>query len=190
MIAEYLNKLSNQIEKEEEESADKENSAPCVVCGSTDYINLYRNVVGEIEGSMTGYFSLFGGSVSGYISGSTRTLPVLSCRKCNNEKEVVTWNYTHEKDLFWSDMHNFYFMFEGYSARGIKQIYLDNPVETRNYMLENQNWKYDFYNKMTNWSTEKWAKAGFKIEKIKVPFMLFWERERYPTWSELSQSIN
>lgn len=100
-IEEELKRVANVEQKRAEKHAEENNSAPCAVCGSKEFVQKFRNVVGEIKGSVHGYFSLFGGSIHGYIDGYTKTLPVLSCRKCENEREIVTWNYVHAKDKFW-----------------------------------------------------------------------------------------
>ena len=181
-----------EIEQENAEKYTQEcNDAPCDVCGSNEFVQKFRNVVGEITGSMHGYFSLFGGSITGSINGYTKTLPVLSCRKCENEREIKTWNYVHAKDKFWRFMHQFYFKIDGgfknENLYTIDQFFLERPVETREYMLANRNYDYDFYNEIPRWSTEIWAKAGFKIDKIKIRF-LFWSWEVYPTWKELINS--
>lgn len=187
-ISYYLQNKSNQLDENAKSLADKSNTAPCAKCGGTDFIQLYRNVVGKVEGSVQGYFSLFGGTVSGNIDGETSTLPVLSCTKCNNERTIKTWEYTWEKDLFWSDMHEFYFGITknnfNYLSE-IPQIYLENPVDTRYYAKKNRNLEHDFYNCIPFWSPKEWAKAGFKIQKIKDKKWWGKEYERYPTWKEL-----
>lgn len=68
----------------------------------------------------------------------------------------------------------------------IDKFFLERPVETREYMLANKNWEYSFYNEIPTWSTETWAKAGFKIPKIKKRHFIFWEKEVYPTWKEIT----
>lgn len=184
-----MNRVANIEQEEAEKYASELNDAPCAVCGSNEFVQKFRNVVGEITGSMHGSFSLFGGSVLGRIDGYTETLPVLSCRKCENEREIRTWNYVYAKDKFWSFMHQFYFKvddnFKNENLYNIDPFFLTRPIGTREYMLANRNWDYDFYNKIPNWSTEIWAKAGFKIDKIKRRF-LFWSWEVYPIWEQLS----
>jgi hypothetical protein len=134
---------------------------------------------------------LFGGSVSGRITGETSTLPVLSCKTCHNERLIATWNYTYNKDMFWSDMHDFYFGVndnEPKRFRNLLPIYLENPIDTREYALNNKKYDYSFYNEIPYWSTETWAEAGFKIElmRFQKKFLFFkWEEIRYPTWKEL-----
>lgn len=165
------------------------NSRPCDICGGEKFIQLFRNVVGEVSGSMQGSFSLFGGSISGRIDGYTKTLPVLSCKSCQNEREIETWKYTTDKDWFWSQMHKFYFGIKEnspYKSKVIQKYFLERPLETRQYMLDNQNWKYDFYNEIPKWSTEVWAKAGFNIKPVQYKF-LWWKWEKYPTWEELEK---
>ena len=190
IIEKYLKKESKDEDEINEQYSDRANSAPCELCGCKHFIKLYRNVVGEVEGSMRGNFSLFGGSVSGSISGDTKILPVLSCKECHNEKIITTWKYTYATDVFWSDMHNFYFGLrenDDEKFKEIKSIYLENPLETREYMLENKNYEYDFFDSLAYYSIGSWAKAGFKINKItiKKKFLFFkWEEIRYPTWNE------
>jgi hypothetical protein len=86
-------------------------------------------------------------------------------------------------------MHYFYFGLNE-SKEDIQEYYLNRPVETRNMMLEYKNYEYDWYNEIPNWSTEKWAQAGFKIDPI-VTNMKFlwwkWKNVRYPSWEELEK---
>lgn len=188
MIKEYLEKIADKLDDKNKQEMERENSAPCKACGSKEFIQLFRNVVGEISGRMQGFFSLFGGSISGSIDGYTKTLPVLSCKNCHNEREVATWQYTHERDLFWSEMHYFYF---GVSDdrpekfKELKSIYLENPLDTKKFMENNYNYDFKFYNEIPNWLPETWAKAGFKINKVKKRHFIFWTKEVYPTWEEL-----
>lgn len=185
--------LEDAVDKENERREKKntrENARPCELCGSKKFINLFRNVVGEIDGSFHGYYTLFGGGFSGSINGYTKTLPVLSCKICRNEREVETYEYITVHDKFWSDMHYFYFGLNE-SKEDIQEYYLNRPVETRNMMLEYKNYKYDWYNEIPNWSTEKWAQAGFKIEPIvtKKKFLWWkWENVHYPSWEELEKT--
>lgn len=82
-----------------EESARERNEAPCNVCGKTEYVLKYRDVSGSIHGETHGYFSLFGGSISGYVDGETHTSPVLSCRNCGNERRVEIAEYVSDYEL-------------------------------------------------------------------------------------------
>lgn len=77
------------------------NEAPCSVCRKKEFIVLYRDVNGKIEGRISGYFSLFGGSINGYIDGETHTDPVLSCRNCHNERKIVLPDTKNIED-FWN----------------------------------------------------------------------------------------
>lgn len=178
---------SENVSREQENT--EMNARPCELCGSSEFINLFRNVVGEIDGSFHGYYSLFGGSFSGSINGYTKTLPVLSCKNCRNEREVETYEYLSAKEQFWSDMHYFYFGLNEHRD-DIQEYYLKRPVETRNMMLKYKNYEYTFYNEIPNWSTKKWAQAGFKIEPlvVKKKFLWWrWEVTRWPTWEELEK---
>lgn len=188
-IEREVERVANLRQNNAKQYAQNKNDEPCAVCGSNEFVQKFRNVVGEISGSMQGHFSLFGGSLSGSIDGYTKTLPVLSCRKCENEREIVLWKYVHDKDVFWSFIYEFYRKVDrNYSELyDIDQFFLDRPIGTREYALKNRHYKYDFYNEITEWSTEIWAKAGFKIPKIKKRYFIFWEREVYPTWEELSK---
>lgn len=64
------------------------NESPCSVCNLSQFVLKYRDVNGKVEGRMFGAFSLFGGSISGYVSGETHTDPILSCRSCENERKI------------------------------------------------------------------------------------------------------
>jgi hypothetical protein len=105
--------------------------------------------------------------------------------KCKNERKVDTWQYITEKEKFWDDMHDFYFHKE---VCQLPQIYLDNPIGTRAYMLQNKKWDYDSYNDLPHWSTESWARAGFKIRPRERRF-LFWEWEEWPKWEGLEGQL-
>lgn len=84
-----------------ENKCKKSNESKCSVCGSKEFIVKYRDVHGEIHGSVSGYFSLFDGSISGYVDGSTETSPVLSCRECQNERKICMAELLSTDDL-WS----------------------------------------------------------------------------------------
>ena len=189
LISEYVDNIAQKEQDENEAWANKLNDASCDVCGSNQFVQKFRNVVGEISGSMQGNYSLFGGSISGSINGYTKTLPVLSCRKCENEREIEVWEYIYGEDIFWKKMHYFYFGISKNNKKYLDKIdsfFLDKPVETRQYIIDNPNLNYSFYNDIVDWETSVWAKAGFNIPKKKHKF-LFWEEEIYPTWQELEQ---
>lgn len=187
----YLDKKADEKNNDSKKWSIYWNDRPCSKCGGTDYIQLFRNVVGEISGSIYGSFSLFGGSVSGRIDGYTKTLPVLSCTSCKNEKEISTFKYVTPRKLFWSDMSCFYFGINADKAerfKEIEKIYLENPLETRKYAQDNREFDYEFYNEIVDWDTETWALAGFKIKKlVKENRFLFWKwtSEYYPSWEKL-----
>lgn len=190
VIEDYLKKKASSIDEENEQTTSEKNDSPCEKCGGRDYIQLYRNVVGNIEGSMSGNFSLFGGSVHGRISGYTKTLPILSCTQCHNEKTILTWEYTFERDLFWEDMHYFYFFYDKDEDKlpEIKSIYLNNPRQTREYMISHPNIEYSFYNEMTTWPESIWERVGFKIPttKTKRRFLFWkWEEENFVNFEDL-----
>lgn len=192
-LEDELKSISNIKTKKAKQYAQEQNDAPCSVCGSKEFVQKFRNVVGKISGRMEGYFSLFGGSISGSIDGNTKTLPVLSCRKCENEREIETWKYVYPQDMFWDFMYDFYFKVDRNYSKSHHQIppfFLERPIETREYALENENYKYKFYNEITEWSPKIWAEAGFKIPKIKKRYFFFWKKEVYPTWKELKFLTN
>lgn len=78
----------SQYEKEVKRVKNK-NEAPCSICGKSEFVLKYRNVTGYIKGEVSGSFCLFGGSISGYVDGETKTKPVLSCRNCENERIIA-----------------------------------------------------------------------------------------------------
>lgn len=83
-ISYEVKKRNQEIEKKTQEI----NEAPCAVCKKSKFVMKYRDVRGEIEGRTSGSFYLFGGSISGYIDGKISTMPVLSCRECENERQI------------------------------------------------------------------------------------------------------
>lgn len=186
-IEKELKRIADIENSKKKKQSDEENARCCSVCGNSKFVQKFRNVVGEIDGSMQGFFSIFGGSISGHIDGYTKTLPVLSCRECGNERKIKTWKPTKPKDAFWSFMHQFYFKVDGgfSDLYQVEPFFLQRPVETRDYMLDNPNYRYSFYNECPKWSTEVWSKAGFRIPKIKKRRFIFWEKEVYPSWKEL-----
>ena len=107
-IVNEMERLANNETKEDKRISCEDNSMPCEICGNTEFIQKYRNVVGKIKGEIQGNYSLFGGSISGYIDGNINTLPVLCCRKCQNERLIKTYNITLPKDIFWDYMFHFY----------------------------------------------------------------------------------
>ena len=166
-IEEYLEKICDAEDKENEKSTDEYNSKPCEFCGHDKLVKKFRNVVGEIKCETTGHFSLFGGSIHGYIDGRTETLPVLACVSCGGERKIETWNYTHESEQFWSDMHYFYFDFYKEDIKPeIEEIYLKNPVDTKRYMLDNEEYNNTFYNVLARLSVKEWKKAGFNFDNV------------------------
>lgn len=188
IIENYVREKAASKNEDNKKYSNIENSKPCSFCGHNELVQKFRNVVGEISGSVCGNFSLFGGSISGSIDGSTRTLPILSCRKCGNEREIITWKYTSSQKVFWDDMFNFYFGITEDKSRPIPDIYLLHPLETRQYMEKNKNFEFSFYNELPLWHTETWARAGFKIEKVIKKF-LFFKREVFPTWEDLYKKV-
>ena len=99
-----IQKEADKINTKSEKEAKDFNEAPCTVCQKTEYIIKYREVVGTVKGRISGYFSLFGGSISGYIDGETHTNPVLSCRNCENEKLVRIGEYKSSYELLKEQM--------------------------------------------------------------------------------------
>lgn len=184
-VANEMERVANLKQKEQQDYAERQNDAPCAVCNGKEFIQKFRNVVGEVSGSVSGYFTLFGGSIHGRIDGHTKTLPILSCRNCENEREIVLWNYVSASKMFWEFMHNFYFIKE--HAYKIDKFFLERPLGTREYMLKNKNYTYDWYNEMTDWSTERWAEAGFNIKKI-TKKSFFFKKEVYPAWEDYEKT--
>ena len=189
-----MERIADKKSKRSKTNSKIRNEEPCSVCGKKEFVQKYRNVVGEISGrnvvgeisgSMQGYFSLFGGSISGSIDGYTKTLPVLSCRNCGNEREIEVYKYYYGKDEFWDFMHNFYFSVEWDKIRKIDNFFLQRPVGTYLYAKDNRNFGYSYYNELTEWRTDVWAKVGFNIPKKQVRHWIFWKKERYMTWEEL-----
>lgn len=186
-IEKYLKELSNKDYVESKDWNIRRNTEPCSACGKDKFVQLFRNVVGKISGSMSGSFYLFGGSVSGRIDGYTKTLPVLSCSNCKNERKIKTFSYQTSKEIFWYDMSDFYFGVDKDDKErldDIKEIYLANPLDTYKYAEENKYYNYDFYNEITEWSPKIWAEAGFKIEKIEKKGF-FRTKQVYPKWEDL-----
>lgn len=94
-----LDAEADRINDERRERARIMNEAPCTVCQGVVYVLKYREVSGSVKGRTTGHFSLFGGSISGYVDGETHTNPVLSCRNCGNEKLLKIADYKYRDDL-------------------------------------------------------------------------------------------
>lgn len=189
-----IKRLANEADYNAEKESNRENNAPCSVCNGRKLVQKFRNVVGDVHGEMHGHFSLFGGSVHGYIDGETKTLPVLSCRECGNERLISTWQYTYEEDLFWSFMIKFYLSESGQKL-DIDPFFLERPLETRQYMqcVEKTSWSNDKeYREMLSWETSVWASRGFKIpstKKRKITWKL-WKKEYetvYPSWETLTK---
>lgn len=174
----HLYERAKSLENRYKEIAERMNTACCEVCGGKDFVQKFRNVVGKIEGSMHGYFSLFGGSVSGSINGETSTLPVLSCRNCGNERKVATYNSVSLHNLFWDDITPFYwgvYHAKPEKFKDIPKIYLENAKETKQFALNHRRYDYTFYNEITDWSAKTWIKAGFKInKKVVTRFKFLW----------------
>lgn len=190
VIEKYLSDRASTQFSEDVKDAERKNTAPCAVCGKDKFVQLYRNVVGKVNGSMHGSFSLFGGSVTGYINGYTTTLPVLSCQNCSNERTIATYSYMDTNEMFWSDMHNLYFAFSNGEPERLKEFqqeqawYLDKPYELHEHLQETYNWKFDFYHEMKSWPVKRFVEAGFDVPKAYKRF-LFWTYETYPSWKEL-----
>lgn len=179
-----MERIARLTDAENKLKSDNRNSAPCSYCGGKELVQKFRNVVGKISGEMRGHFSLFGGSVSGYIDGKTETLPVLSCRNCGNERKVDTWKYTFAQDVFWDYMYHFHFWGddgeeEEIFSKRIDKFFLSRPLGTRKHAQENENYEHRFYNEIVNWSVGTWKRAGFEIKPIKKEDktykILFWK---------------
>lgn len=95
-----LRNATDQENTKNELDYQRYNESPCSVCGKSDFIMKYRNVNGKIEGRISGSFSLFGGSISGYIDGETHTDPVLCCRECENERKIEIFKYKCIEDTW------------------------------------------------------------------------------------------
>jgi len=185
IIEQYLQDKANKENTDREKTARYFNEQPCSVCNKTEFVRKFRNVVGEISGSMQGYYSFFGGAFTGSIDGYTKTLPVLSCRNCENEREIKTYRRMREDDIFWDDMFYFYHGINGDDKNYIEKIpkiYLDNPKETKQYMLDNNNGSWSFYDRLPHFSIQSWLKAGFKIKQkvVTKKFLFFkWTKTIY-----------
>jgi len=114
----------NQIEttaisfnKKEKESVLARNESPCTVCGKKEFVMKYRDVNGKVEGSISGSFSLFGGSISGYIDGNIQTAPVLSCRNCENERKIEISNFTSGSDILERNLPQIYSNFPEWNKK-------------------------------------------------------------------------
>lgn len=116
-IQSFSKKESDRREKE----ALEENEAPCSVCGGVRYVLKYRDVVGSVEGEIDGSFSLFGGSISGYIDGETHTNPILSCRECGNEKKVIIAKFYADYETLEDNMPSVFYASRGRSTPWIRE---------------------------------------------------------------------
>ncbi len=97
---EEIEKVVKKSNSSNEKEAKKENEAPCSVCGKSKFVLKYRDVNGTVKGSISGYFSLFGGSISGDIDGETHTDPILSCRECGNERKIVIPHHVSTMNIY------------------------------------------------------------------------------------------
>lgn len=156
------------------------NEAPCSVCGKSSFVLKYRNVVGKVKGRIDGSFSLFGGSISGYVDGSTETLPVLSCRGCENERVIVVpryetyhdrLKYQYPKDYTYSGGGTFYPATKWLQSKGVEvAILLEEKVYFGYVEQENMSVK----NRSAEWLNK--AKLNYKYEQPKKPsrWKCFW----------------
>ena len=135
------------------------NEAPCSVCKNTTFVLKYRDVNGKIEGKISGSFSLFGGSISGYIDGTISTAPVLSCRECENERKIVinSWDseqciWNRNKPYFWCS----------YSPDPASKWLQDRGLEVAK-MIDT-----DFYGDLKNYDDEVLEKVGL-VKKFPLP---------------------
>lgn len=110
-LLEEVEKTKSEIKAKSSESyrkakkLEKEiNEAPCSVCNKSEFVLKYRDVNGKIDGGMSGSFSLFGGSISGYIHGDISTAPVLSCRNCENERKIVIEDWQTEEKVWYRNL--------------------------------------------------------------------------------------
>lgn len=75
------------------------NNDKCPHCKSTNVNNRISRIQGSLKGSSYGNYSLFGGSISGNISGSLDTNEVNKCNDCQNEWKVMCpHQYTYLTD--------------------------------------------------------------------------------------------
>jgi hypothetical protein len=99
-----IQKEAQKLSDENEEEALKENESPCSVCKKSEFVLKYRDIQGKIKGETHGYFSLFGGSIYGYVDGDISTKPILSCRNCENERQIVVPKYIDGYELLEQQM--------------------------------------------------------------------------------------
>lgn len=145
--------------------ADKQaktfNEAPCTVCKETEYIIKYREVVGEIHGKTTGYFSLFGGSIHGYIDGETHTNPVLCCRNCENEKRIEIPSYTTAGEILKGNLPH---MWEYVTPSKASEWLQERGLEVARGLCSKTYLGYDSVQNVRKYSNEDCVKVGLVLK--------------------------
>lgn len=187
VVEKYVDNESTLYYSKEYKRAAEKNRASCTVCGCKTHIELYRKTVGEFKGNMSSSHLLLASSAQMSMSGRLDTDKVLSCRDCKNEKLIEKADYRSATEIFWQDLSGFYFGVDsGEPERFTRtpKIYLENPIDTYNYAVENANSASQYYNEIVEWSPEVWAAAGFNINKVTRKF-LWHKREMHPTWKQL-----
>ena len=72
----------------------------CPHCKSTNVNERIKRIQGSLKGSSSGSYSLFGGSSSGYISGSLDTNEVNKCNDCQHEWKITSSHEYHFISLY------------------------------------------------------------------------------------------
>ena len=165
-----LSDFTSENYKKESEEIQSRNERPCDVCKHPNFINKFRDVQGEVHGRISGSFSLFGGGVSGYVDGNTRTLPVLCCRECGNERQIEILNYKGQERIYknqfsWFNTEDLYDLDRapnGWAKKYSLQTHLKYVKENRiKYFITCSNHDDDYY----PFSDGEYIKAGFWVKE-------------------------
>lgn len=170
----------NGRNKKEENRILRLNEAPCSVCGKSSFVLKYRNVVGKVNGQISGSFSLFGGSIYGYVDGNTETLPILSCRNCENERIIKVIRYEsytsclqaqYPKDYLYSGGGTFYPASTWLQNKGLEVAIL---LEDKCYFSYDSEKYRSVKGRKDEWL--KAAKLSYKYDQPKKPsrWKCFW----------------
>lgn len=174
-----VSEFADKKNEEHKQWAQRLNEAPCTVCNSSEYVIKYREIVGKITGKTSGYFSLFGGSISGYIDGNISTKPVLSCRECGNEKLIQIPKHTHYKDLIVNQMPSI-LLYSNTSCMA-KSWLIKKGLEVARLLAKDCYFEY-YSQDINEFSDEKLKEVGL-VNKYPLPKkpLLYWLRKQLQT---------
>jgi hypothetical protein len=162
----------------------------CPSCQSKNVTSDFKNVNGKIDGSMSGSWGLFGGSMSGSVHGKIDTDKTFTCEKCKHTWKPYEIDYLSDSDILESELWDFYKYIDDIDD---KEVFDKNdPSEKYNSLEEKQkayiartekeynpkeHWLREFFPDTIRWAVKNsWFKYDF-YKKIAD-----WDDKKFARW--------